>query len=187
MSCIKYLWKNCSPYLNLLCFWTFYKQTCQRERKKTHEEGQWTLEGELTQDAAWAGLTEGVVLRAPPCPRLLSLPQPSSTSSAGSGRPPGIRGQGSRRAAGLFIVILPGMKREALVCERSRKCRYQDLLEKKNIYIDIYLFIERYMLICMHILASCSNVELKAAQYFEYIHLCYYNRAKGFSSRFCTV
>lgn len=41
---------------------------------------------------------------------------PPSTSSTGGGRPPGIRGQGSKRAAGLFIVILPGTKEEVFVC-----------------------------------------------------------------------
>ena len=88
--------------------------------RKTQERDQWTLEGELTHDAAWAGLTEGAVLRAPPHPSLLSplhpSISPSSTSSTGSGRPPRIRGQGSRRAVGLYIVILPGTKGEVCVC-----------------------------------------------------------------------
>lgn len=48
---------------------------------------------------------------------LSSLPShSSSTSSTGSGRPSGIRGQGSRRAAGLFIVILPGKCVSVFVC-----------------------------------------------------------------------
>lgn len=72
-------------------------------------------------------------LRAPPCPRLLSLPQPFSNSNAGSGRPPGIRGQGSRRAAGLFIVVLSGFKREVFVRE---KMSGKDRLEGEKIICE---------------------------------------------------
>lgn len=118
--------------------------------RKTHEKGQWTLEGELIHKAAWAGLTEGAVLRAPPHPRLLSPLHPFVSPSLHlqhrqweTSRDHRSRVEKSGGPFFFFIVVLPGTKGEVFVCVHAHKwaCVCVFVRRKKNPHMCIYVYL----------------------------------------------
>ena len=98
----------------LFCFFVVIQHT-----EKEHSETEKPWERPVnTRGGAYSGCSlswtgRGSCSQAP----LSNLPShSSSTSTTGSRRPSGNRGQGSRRPAGLFIVILPGKGVRVCVC-----------------------------------------------------------------------
>lgn len=116
--------------------------------KIPHEKVQWTLEGELTHDASWAGLTEGAFLRAPPHPSLLAplhsscVPPPPPAQAVGDLQGSKVKGREERWA---FLLSFSQAWKEKCLCmcaekRKSSKCNFLHILKPRGKCLTAYSF-----------------------------------------------